>query len=267
MRDAVSDLGRVATTLLGWFVFVATCLVWGVLIIPATLLLSGLWPGIRERFNDLTHAILRLYIRTLLFLRVHVEGEDRRLRGPRILVANHQSWLDPIVMISLEPRLSGPARRYLFRVPVVRSIIDIAGFFPSDTGEISSLDPMHHCARIARERRGGLLFFPEGTRSRTGEIGRFHRGAFRAAVDHDLPIQPVVIDGLDRVLPPGHLITQAPGRYPVRVRYLAPIEPPFEAGTRRNVVRALTDRVRSTLVDELARLRAERACESDQEPE
>jgi 1-acyl-sn-glycerol-3-phosphate acyltransferase len=267
MRDAWRDIGRVAATLLGWFVFVAACLIWGILVIPATLLLSGPWPGIRERFNELTHVILRLYIRTLLFLRLRVEGEDGRLRGPRIIVANHQSWLDPIVMISLEPGLSGPARRYMFRVPVVRSIIGIAGFFPSDTGEVSSLDPMHHCARAARTRGGGLLFFPEGTRSRTGEIGPFHGGAFRAAVDHDLPIQPVVIDGLDRVLPPGHLIAQTPGRYRVRVRYLAPIEPPFDAGTRRNVVRALADRVRSNLVEELARLRAERACGSDQEPE
>ena len=256
MRDAARDLARVAATLLGWLVFVATCLVWGVLVIPATLLLSVPWPGARERFNDLTHAILRLYIRSLLFLRLRVEGEDRRLRGPRILVANHQSWLDPVVMISLERGLSGPARRYMFRVPVVRTIIRIAGFFPSDTGEISSLDPLHDCARSARERGGGLLFFPEGTRSRTGEIGSFHRGAFRAAVDHDLPIQPVVIDGLDRVLPPGHLIAQATGRYPVRVRYLTPIEPPFEGGTRREVVRALADRVRDDLVEELARLRA-----------
>jgi 1-acyl-sn-glycerol-3-phosphate acyltransferase len=75
-------------------------------------------------------------------------------------------------------------------------------------------------------------------------------------VDHDLPIQPVVIDGLDRVLPPGHLIAQAPGRYPVTVRYLAPIEPPFEGGTRRDVVRSLADRVRDALIAELARLRA-----------
>jgi 1-acyl-sn-glycerol-3-phosphate acyltransferase len=257
MLDVARDLGRVAATLWGWFVFVAGCLVWGVLVIPAALLLSRPWPGIRERFNDLTHAILRLYIRTLLILRLRVEGEEHRLRGPRILVANHQSWLDPIVMISLERGLAGPARRYMFRVPVVRSIIDIAGFFPSDIGEISSLEPMNRCALTAIERGGGLLFFPEGTRSRTGEIGPFHRGAFRAAVDHDLPIQPVVIDGLHRVLPPGHLIAQTPGRCPVRVRYLAPIEPPFEGGTRREVVRALADRVHDALVEELARIRAE----------
>ena len=266
MRDAVRHIGRLAATLWGWFVFVVGCLVWGVLVIPATLLLAGHWPGANERFNTLTRAILRLYIRTLPFLRILVDGEDRRLRGPRILVANHQSWLDPIVMISLEPGLSGPARRYMFRVPVVRTIISIAGFFPSDTGEISPLDPMHDCARAGRERGGGLLFFPEGTRSRTGEIGPFHRGAFRVAVDHELPIQPVVIDGLDRVLPPGHLIAQAPGRYPVRVRYLTPIEPPFEGGARRDVERALADQVRGILVEALARSRAERAGGSEPEP-
>ena len=72
-------------------------------------------------------------------------------------------------------------------------------------------------------------------------------------------VQPVVIDGLDRVLPPGHLIAQTLGRYPVRVRYLAPIEPPFGSGVRRDVVRELGDRVRNALIEELARMRAERA--------
>jgi 1-acyl-sn-glycerol-3-phosphate acyltransferase len=146
----------------------------------------------------------------------------------------------------------------MYRVPVLGSIVRLAGFYPSDDWGLESIGQLHRSAEAALEGRGGLLFFPEGTRSRTGEIGPFHRGAFRAAVDHDLPIQPVVIEGLDRVLPPGHLITQMPRRYPVRIRYLAPIEPPFGSGVRRDVVRSLGDRVRGALVDELARLRGER---------
>jgi 1-acyl-sn-glycerol-3-phosphate acyltransferase len=249
---------RVCASLVGWGAMIAICLTWGALVIPATLLLSRFRPGAREVFNDLTRHVLGLYVRSLLFARFQVEGRERRLEGPRILVANHQSWLDPILMISLEPRLGGPIRRYMYRVPVLHSIVELAGFYPSDIGELPSLDELHRHAEVARDRRGALLFFPEGTRSKTGEIGPFHRGAFRVAVDHDLPIQPVVIEGLDRVLPAGHVVAQAPGRYTVRVRYLAPIEPPFGSGLRRDVVRSLTERVRGTLVDELARLRAER---------
>jgi 1-acyl-sn-glycerol-3-phosphate acyltransferase len=92
-----------------------------------------------------------------------------------------------------------------------------------------------------------------------GEIGPFHRGAFRAAVDNDLPIQMVVIEGLDTVLPPGHAITPVLGRYPARIRYLEPLHPPYGSGHRRDVVRSLAEQVRNTLVDELARMRAERA--------
>lgn len=254
---------RTGLSFLSWLFMVVACVVWGVLVIPPTLLLSRLWPGVRQRFNDLTRRFVRLYVRSLLFVRFEVENAEQRLRDARIVVANHQSWLDPIVMISLEPRLGGPIRSYLYRVPVLGSIVRLAGFYPSDSWGLESVGQLHRSAEAALEDGGGLLFFPEGTRSRTGEIGPFHRGAFRAAVDHDLPIQPVVIDGLDRVLPPGHLICQVPRRHSVRIRYLAPIEPPFGSGVRRDVVRALSDRVRDALIDDLARLRRER----DEAPE
>jgi 1-acyl-sn-glycerol-3-phosphate acyltransferase len=254
-----SDLYRYVATFLGWGAFVAGCLVWGVLVIPATLLLSRFWPRAPLRFEQTTRVALRLYIRSLLFLRLRVEGSEQRLAGPRIIVANHQSWLDPIVLIALGPRLSGPAQSYLFRVSVVRSFLRLAGFYVADAGEASSLEGMHRVTEATREQGSALLFFPEGTRSRTGEVGPFHRGAFRLAVDHDLPIQPIVIDGLDRILPPGHWIARVPGRPLVRVRYLEPLRPPFGTGIRRDVVRALGLRVRARLVEELERLRSERA--------
>jgi len=258
MPEALRDLARLAATLLGWLVFVCGCLVWGALVVPATLLLARPWPGVVRRFSALTSAALRLYIRSLLFLRVRVERAGPRLRGPRILVANHQSWLDPIVLIGLEPGISGPATGYMFRVPVVGSVLRLAGFYPSDREGSAPVADLHRSAATTSESGGSLLFFPEGSRSRTGEIGAFQRGAFRAAVDQGLPIQPVVIDGLDRVLPPGCLIAQTRGRHLVRVRYLEPIEPPFGSGVRREVVRALAERVRDLLTSELAELRGQR---------
>lgn len=251
----MSGAWRVATTAAGWLVFVALCAVWGLLVIPATLLQGRVGSGARDRFDRATRLGLRAYVRSLGFLRLEVEGSERRLRGARVLVANHQSWLDPVVLLGLEPRASGPARGYLYRVPVVRRVLDLLGFFPADSGEHLTFQAMQRAAAGLRGRDAALLVFPEGTRSRSGEVGPFQRGAFRIAVDHGLPIQPIVIEGLDRVLPPGHLIAQAPGRARVRVRYLEPLHPPYGEGPRRDVVRALGQRVRRSIVAELEALR------------
>jgi 1-acyl-sn-glycerol-3-phosphate acyltransferase len=117
---------------------------------------------------------------------------------------------------------------------------------------------MRNGVQEALDRRGNLLFYPEGSRTRTGEIETFHHGAFRMAVEFQLPIQPVVTDGLHRVLPPGSLILQTLGRHPVQVRYLDPIEPPYGEGLQRRVVRDLAQRVRLSMVEELKALRTER---------
>ena len=127
-----SDLYRLSTTFLGWLVMAAFSLFWGILTVPPTLLLTPIWPRAREIFSDVTSYGLRLYIRSLMFLRVRVEGEGRRVRGPRILIANHQSWLDPIVLIGLERRLGGPVQRYMLRFPGLGAIIRLSGFFAID---------------------------------------------------------------------------------------------------------------------------------------
>ena len=262
-RKASGEVSRVAGSFVGWLAFGLLVLVWGLLVVPATLLLAPVWPGVRERFARLTAATLGGFVRALPFLRFRVEGDAGRLRGARILVANHQSRLDSPLLIAIEPRLAGPVRGYMLRVPVVGAIIRLLGFFDADAGEAASFEAMNRAAERARTRGEGLLFYPEGTRSRDGEIGAFRRGAFRAALDHDLPIQPVVIEGIEAVFPPGHAIAQADGSHVVRVRYLEPLHPPYGEGPRRDVVRALADRVRRSMAEELARLRAERAREHD----
>jgi 1-acyl-sn-glycerol-3-phosphate acyltransferase len=258
VRRLGRNIYRIGGTLVGWAVWVVVSLLWGALLLPLTVLLAPVWPSVREHFATLTRWALRAYVRQLSFVRLCVEGAEKRLDGPRILVANHQSRLDSPVLLAIEPRLCGPVRGYMLRVPLLGTMIRLLGFFDADAEGAAVLDAMNRAAERARSRAGGLLFYPEGTRSKTGEIGPFRRGAFRAAVDHDLPIQPVVIEGFDAVLPPGRAITPVFGRYPVRIRYLEPLHPPYGTGPRRDVVRGLAEHVRTALVDELARMRAER---------
>lgn len=260
MGRLARELYRYTATAQGWLLFGALTLFFGLVPIPLVLLFARVWPGAGERFADWTHRALAFYGRNVLYMRIGVEGAERRVAGTRILVANHQSWLDPLVLMGIEPRLGGPVRRYMLRVPIFGTVARLAGFFQSDVGELPSLDEVARCVATARARGGSLLFFPEGTRSKDGALGPFHRGAFRTAFDHGLAIQPVVIEGLDRVLPRHGPIVQTYGRYLVRVRYLDPIAPPFapDAALRRDTVRQLAERARAAIAEELSKMRAER---------
>lgn len=262
LRNVADWARRALGTGFGWALFLLGCGLWGLVIIPFSMLMMRFQPAFRERFRIFTQRALRTYVQLLPFLRVEPSGRGIRGMVPCIFVVNHQSWLDPIVMIGLEPGLRGPARAYMFRVPVVRSFLKLAGFFEAEAGEPAPLDRMRQGVSEAASLGGALLFFPEGTRSRTGEIGSFRLGAFRLAADHALPIQPVVIEGLDRVLPPGALLARRGGRYPVRVRYLPLVHPPPQGPKRRAAVRELGHAVRASMVAELERLRSARADET-----
>jgi len=248
---------RVVVTLWGWGAFASGCAIWALFVIPATLVLGVFWSGAPVLFEGLTSAFLRVYVRSLPFMQLDVRGRRDRRRDAVVLVANHQSFLDPIVLLGLEPSARGPARGYLFRTPGLGRILRRLGFHPADDGASLGLARLHRDAATLQEGGGSLLFFPEGTRSRTGAVGRFSRGAFRVAYDHALPIQPIVIAGLDRVLPPGAWLAQCSSRARVCVRYLEPVHPPYGDGIRRDVVRALAASVRSRIVDGLAETRAE----------
>jgi 1-acyl-sn-glycerol-3-phosphate acyltransferase len=257
MRGFVSFLSRLLVTVWCYSFFVLGSVLWGVLVIPLTIVLSRFEPRVRDLFTDCTQAALGIFIKLLPFMKLSVDRSRRLRDGCRVLVVNHQSWLDPIVMLSLERRLSGPARGYLFRTPIIRSVLKLGRFYLSDGGEPAPLERMRRGVEEALAHRGTLLFYPEGTRTRTGRIGDFRLGAFRMAVEYKLPIQPVVIDGLGRVFPPGSVILQTLGRHLVRVRYLDPIEPPYGEGPQRRIVREIAQQVRTAMVEELARLRTE----------
>jgi 1-acyl-sn-glycerol-3-phosphate acyltransferase len=256
---------RAAKAVVGWGGFAGGCILWGITVVPVTILISQFMPSVSETFNDLTRAGLRFYIRMLPFMRVVVEGRRETEAGahpPRragILVANHQSLLDPIMMMSFEPCLSGPAKDYLFRWPGLGAFLRLARFYPSEDAGLGLMEKMRAGVEHAIEQGYSVLFFPEGTRSRTGEMGKFRRGAFRMAVEYGLPIQPVVIEGIHEVLPPGALLVGSAKRPDVRVVYLDIIEVERDVDNARSAARALSERAHSAIADELSRLRAERS--------
>lgn len=122
-----------------------------------------------------------------------------RLRST-VIVANHQSLLDPPLLLSLLPRASTLVRADFFRVPVFAWVLRACGYArPRGEEGADWLDEL-----VAELARGGNVFlFPEGTRGGGDRLGRFRRGAFHVARRLGAPIEVLRIDGTARVFPPG----------------------------------------------------------------
>lgn len=159
-----------------------------------------------------------------------------------VFVANHQSYFDiPALYATVPEPVLFAAKRSLFRIPVFGWALAAGGFVPVDRADPRRGKDAFALAGERLRRGSSVLFFPEGTRSPDGRLGRFLRGGFLLALKHDLPIVPVGISGAFEVMPRGTLVVR-PGT--IRIRYGAPVNP-AEYGIQGR--RRLVDDVRRTI--------------------
>jgi len=125
-------------------------------------------------------------------------------RGPFIVVANHESYADVLVLLANLPmQVRFLAKRGIFRVPVLGWSIRAAGFVPVDRGDRSRSFATVETALKRLGKGRSLVVFPEETRTRNGELSPFKKGAAMLASKTGFPILPVGIAGTRQVLPRG----------------------------------------------------------------
>ncbi|HWO13232.1 MAG TPA: lysophospholipid acyltransferase family protein [Polyangiaceae bacterium] len=154
-----------------------------------------------QRLDSWSRALLEVAkVNVLTIGREHVQpGESY------VVMSNHQSHFDiPVVFQALGIPLRMVAKKELFRIPVMGSAMRYSGFVEVDrarrTSAVRSLSAARE--RMMRDHTS-VWIAPEGTRSKTGEVGKFKRGGFHLAVDAGLRILPVSVDGTLRILPSG----------------------------------------------------------------
>ncbi|MDR1879828.1 MAG: 1-acyl-sn-glycerol-3-phosphate acyltransferase [Tannerellaceae bacterium] len=140
---------------------------------------------------------LRLFLKTAWVARHVVDNPEREtFEKPSVIVANHQSFIDILVLLSLSPKLVMMTNSKVWNFPFIGRIVRYADFVQTAEGYETVLGRL----REKVEAGYSVIIFPEGTRSTDGRIRRFHKGAFYVAEKLRLDILPVVLYGTGMII-------------------------------------------------------------------
>lgn len=143
-------------------------------------------------FRKIIKVIVFLPVKLSPTVRIFKENQFKEdFNRPAIIVANHQSFIDILMLLSLSPKIIMMTNKWVWNSPIFGHIVRFAGFLNHEDGVDKHIDLL----KSKIEDGFSLLIFPEGTRSPDMEIHRFHKGAFKIAEELSLDILPLVIYG------------------------------------------------------------------------
>ncbi|MCC2676226.1 MAG: 1-acyl-sn-glycerol-3-phosphate acyltransferase [Ramlibacter sp.] len=209
MRDHIDHAWRVFATGFCFVVFGVGSVVLGVLVFP----LLNVFMRERERRARLARRVIRATFRFLVavmraagLMTVEVHGLDRLAGGGRLILANHPTLIDVVLLLAVVEQGDCVVKGALSRNPITRGPVTAAGFVFNDDGGEELLAGCMHSMRTGNN----LIIFPEGTRTSRTEPMRLQRGAARVAVHGGKDITPVRIRCTPATLAKGEKWYQVP---------------------------------------------------------
>lgn len=248
---------RLLGTGFSFVLFALGALLLGGLLAPLIYLLP--WPdGRRRQFaRKSIQRWVQFYVwvmRSLGLLRVRFDGVDALNQPGVLVVANHPTLLDAVLLMAVMPNATFIVKAAMARNPFTCWIVSLAGYIPNDEVGVDLVD------RAAEALRTGetLMIFPEGTRT-DGDQLRLKRGAANIALAAACPLLPVVIDCQPMTLRKGEPWYRIPACAPLfilkvlpRMHVAALVDTQQPPGLQ---ARALTAALQDCLTSELQKLR------------
>ena len=172
----------------------------------------------RERFAERAPARWGALLLRLAKVRATWENPERLLPDQaQVLVANHQSWYDVFALAGTLPvKFSFVGKKELSRIPFFGVAWARVGHYAVDRSDYkASMASLGKAGDRIKSDATTVVVFPEGTRSPTGELARFRKGAFVLAISAQVPVVPVAVLGTRRVMAKGRWLVR-PGQVTMR---------------------------------------------------
>ena len=230
-----------SATLFGWMqALTATIMLWAYFtvgfVVFFLIFYLAAWLFARDRelaFQRLNSKFYRgfFWLARIIIPR-HGRQIDENIRHIRssVIVCNHVSYLDPLILISLFERHKTIVKSRFFQIPIFGWFLKTAGYLPSTSETpfsqmmIDQIEKMDDYLAAG----GNLFIFPEGTRSRDGRLGTFNKGAFKIARLCKAPIRVVRICNSDKLYTPGKYLFNTGIRNTITVILMGQIGPDYE---------------------------------------
>jgi len=249
-----STIVRTLVSVWSWFALVVLVIIWTPLVAVVRLVTMPFDRGAYSAgllFRKL--AVAHQLATPIWTFKVIGEVPDDH-RRPYVVVSNHESFVDILVIAHLPMEMKWLSKDQFFRFPLVGWMMRLVRDIPLVRGNReSAIAALAYC-RQRLDDRVSVMIFPEGTRSTSGEMGPFKDGAFSTAIDAQVPILPLVVIGTSSALRKHDWRFH---RSTAEVHVLDPI--PTDGLGSEDVV-ALRERVRDLIAARRSELNASRTC-------
>ncbi len=183
--------------------------------------------------QNLNHVHLKIFFAWTRLLiprtKFAIQKEVREIHSS-VVVCNHISYLDPILLISIFQRQRTIVKNTFFQVPIFGWFLRNSGYVPSAPSEMMGPAMINNLESIKEHlAAGGNLFvFPEGTRSRDGKLAPFNKGVFSIARYCNAPLKLIYIKNTNKLFRPGLFLFNARDFIKIQVELISFLEPDYK---------------------------------------
>ncbi len=188
-------------SILFYIFLVILCIIFIALSFCALIICAPFDPA-RRVVHGLSRVLVKIFFATPIHWRQRVEGlENIDPSKTYVVVINHNSMLDIPVLYKLPLNFRWVSKREVFNIPIFGQFLFLHGDITISRGNTAGAmaQVLHEGCEWIR-RGASVAIFPEGTRSKSGEIGRFKVGAFNLAKEAGCEILPVVVEGTREII-------------------------------------------------------------------